>query len=137
MGKLPREMGGEEWKHGLFGCCDMGCMGWCINIYCCGPCNAGHAAEKSGCGNCVLNCLCLNCTHCFIRKHVAEKYKIEDGGAFMSIVKAICCGMCSISQVIQEVAERENCEINFKSWVSKPGAPGQQSDAKGPTGGQA
>merc|ERR1711934_161413 len=113
----------NEWKHGLFGCCDMGCMDFCKQIYCCGACNHGQAAKEAFDGNCIIHCLCSNCSHLCARMSVAEKYGINES-AVMSFGMCVCCTICSIAQMIQEVADQKKMSPGCGGeWTAAADAP--------------
>merc|ERR1712010_211403 len=80
-----------EWKHGLFGCCDMGFAKCCCNVCISASCNLGRAAEYGHDGNCFLYCLCHGCCLPCNRCNTAEKYGINEGKC-MSCCMAYCCG---------------------------------------------
>merc|ERR1711865_408933 len=77
MGEKHHNMG-EDWRHGLCGCCDSGC--------------------------CVV-CCCNCCCHPMVRCKIVEKYNLGESSV-VSCCFACCCGMCSAAQIIQEAEFR-------------------------------
>merc|ERR1712010_288760 len=117
-----------DWQHGLCGCCDMGPVKCCCNVYFSACCNLGRVAEYGFDGNCCLYCICagwcLPCNRC----NVAKQYNIDDGGSCMSCLKACCCGICTAAQLIQEVEYQKNKDSACccSNWADRPATANQQ-----------
>merc|ERR1711934_68151 len=118
MGQAKTTMG-NEWKHNLFGCCDKGCAWWCINLYCCGPCNLGRAAEISHQSSCILYCCCAGCCLGRNRMKVADKSGINES-CYQSCMLAWCCACCTAAQIIMEVEDDKGMRAGcLGNWTGK------------------
>merc|ERR1711865_799603 len=130
MGREPSDTMGymdEEWKHGLCGCCDSGCVQCCCNYGYCGTCNLGRAAEISQMGNCFVVCCFHCCCQPVVRCKLVQIYNLDES-SFMSCLLACCCAGCSAAQIIQEVEHQSGFTstcCGCGQWVPGAGAAAQ------------
>jgi len=100
--KIMRGGAEEDWKHGLFGCCDKG-VGTCCKGFCCGPCAVADARQTMDGSNFMFNCCCVGAVPSY--NIIREGYNIK-GSACGDICTALLCGPCAATRLLNETMDR-------------------------------
>lgn len=99
----------KNFKSGLFGCCDSGCMS-CMSVWCCPCCAAGEigAQVDQSYPLCCCGVMCFGCIPlCPLRGTVRAKRDIQ-GDACTDLLVVCCCPSCALTQMNNEMKAMKN-----------------------------